>query len=63
MGRDPFGRPQNGFGILDDNRVEIPGEIDVQRAREILQELYRRSGDRRRPQIELDYLNRLLRRF
>ena len=26
-------------------------------------ELYRRSGDRQRPQIELDYLNRLLRRF
>ncbi len=63
MGRDPFGRPQNGFGILDDNRVEIPSEIDVQRAREILRELYRRSGDRQRPQIELDYLNRLLRRF
>jgi len=63
MGRDPFGRPQNGFGILDDNHVEIPSEIDVQRAREILRELYRRSGDRRRPQIELDYLNRLLRRF
>ncbi|MDA0369002.1 MAG: TIGR02302 family protein [Proteobacteria bacterium] len=62
-GRDPFGRPQNGFGILDDSRVEIPSEFDVQRAREILQELYRRSGDRRRPQIELDYLNRLLRRF
>ena len=63
VGRDPFGRPQNGFGILDDNRVEIPSEIDVQRAREILRELYRRSGDRQRPQIELDYLNRLLRRF
>ena len=24
IGRDPFGRPQNGFGILDDSRVEIP---------------------------------------
>ena len=63
VGRDPFGRPQNGFGILDGNRVEIPSEIGVQRAREILRELYRRSGDRQRPQIELDYLNRLLRRF
>jgi hypothetical protein len=63
VGRDPFGRPQNGFGILDGNSVEIPSEVDVQRAREILRELYRRSGDRQRPQIELDYLNRLLRRF
>jgi uncharacterized protein (TIGR02302 family) len=63
VGRDPFGRPQNGFGILDDSRVEIPTEFDIQQAREILRELYRRSGDRRRPQIELDYLDRLLRRF
>ncbi|MEQ8246368.1 MAG: TIGR02302 family protein [Alphaproteobacteria bacterium] len=62
-GRDPFGRPQNGFGILDDSRVEIPTEFDIQQAREILRELYRRSGDRRRPQFELDYLDRLLRRF
>ncbi len=63
MGRDPFGRPQSGFGLLDDNRVEIPDELDVQRARDILRELYKRSGDRLRPQIELDYLERLLRRF
>lgn len=63
VGRDPFGRPQNGFGILDGNRVKIPSESGVQRAREILRELHRRSGDRQRPQIELDYLNRLLRRF
>ena len=30
VGRDPFGRPQNGFGILDDSRVEIPTEFDIE---------------------------------
>jgi hypothetical protein len=43
--------------------VKVPDEIDVQRAREILEELRRRLGDALRPQIELDYIERLLRRF
>ena len=36
--------------------------MTVQR-RAILEELYRRAGERHRPTEELDYLNRLLRRF
>jgi RNA polymerase-interacting CarD/CdnL/TRCF family regulator len=51
------------MGAIDDESVKIPDEADVQRAREILRELYRRSGDRSRPPIERDYIDRLLRRF
>jgi anti-anti-sigma regulatory factor len=43
--------------------VKIPGEIDVQRARRILEELRRRLGDTARPQLELDYLERLLKDY
>ena len=39
------------------------GEIDVQRARRILEELRRRLADPDRPQIELDYLERLLKDY
>ena len=63
VGRDPLGRPQAGLGGIDDESVKIPDEGDVQRAREILRELYRRSGDRSRPLIEREYIDRLLRRF
>jgi hypothetical protein len=41
----------------------IPGEIDVQRVRRILEELRRRLGDPSRPQIELDYIERLLKDY
>ena len=63
LGRDPFGRVTGGRGAMDDRRVRIPDESDVQRAREILQELYRRAGQRTRSATELDYIGRLLRRF
>ena len=39
--------------------MKIPGEIDVQRVRRILEELRRRLADPQRPQIELDYIERL----
>jgi len=35
----------------------------MQRSRQILDELRRRAGEHYRPQIELDYIDRLLRRF
>lgn len=63
VGRDPLGRPQAGFGPFDDERVEIPDEDDVQRARGILRELYRRAAERNRPKPEQEYIERLLRRF
>jgi hypothetical protein len=58
---DPLGRQTRGFN--DDVTVKVPGEIDVQRARRILEELRRRFSDPARPQIELDYIERLLRDF
>ena len=41
----------------------VPSELDLGQARAILEELYRRAGQRHRPTQELDYLNRLLQRF
>jgi hypothetical protein len=35
----------------------------MQRARDLLDEIRRRSGDLGRPELELDYLRRLLDRF
>jgi hypothetical protein len=60
---DPLGRPLRGKEYSDDYTVKIPGEIDAQRARRILEELRRRLSDPARPQIELDYLERLLKDF
>jgi hypothetical protein len=41
----------------------VPDMLPVERARRILEELQRRAGNRERPPVELDYLERLLRRF
>ena len=43
--------------------VKVPDEIDIQRAREILEELRRRAGEPLRPPVEMQYLERLLRQF
>lgn len=63
--RDPFGRPttEEGNQGTATGDVKIPGEAELQRAREILDELRRRAGDLWRPEIELDYIERLLKRF
>jgi hypothetical protein len=47
----------------DDFTVKVPDEIDVQRARRVLEELRRRLGEPERPRLELDYIERLLRDF
>ncbi len=60
---DPLGRPLRGRDYGDDTTVRVPGEIDVQRARRILEELRRRFGESFRPQLELDYIERLLKDF
>lgn len=62
-GTDPLGRPLRSQGLNDDVTVKVPGEIDVQRARRILEELRRRFGESYRPQLELDYIERLLKDF
>ena len=61
--RDPFGRPLSANGPYDQGDVAIPDESIVQKSRQILDELRRRAGERSRPTIELDYIERLLRRF
>ncbi|MBX9588890.1 MAG: TIGR02302 family protein [Hyphomonadaceae bacterium] len=61
---DPMGRPpQRTDGPDPGTGVRVPDEIDIQRAREILEELRRRLGETTRPPIELEYLERLLKRF
>jgi uncharacterized protein (TIGR02302 family) len=60
---DPLGRPLRGRDYGDDTTVKVPGEIDVQRARRILEELRRRFGESFRPQLELEYIERLLKDF
>ncbi len=58
--QDPLGRERGSSGPDFGNSVKVPDEIDVQRARRILDELRRRLGEPGRPQDELDYLERLL---
>ena len=60
---DPLGRPMRGREYSDDATVKVPGEIDAQRARQILKELRKRYGESYRPQIELDYIERLLKGY
>jgi uncharacterized protein (TIGR02302 family) len=60
---DPLGRPLRGRDYGDDTTVKVPGEIDAQRARRILEELRRRFGEAFRPQLELDYIERLLKDY
>ncbi|GHC72933.1 TIGR02302 family protein [Limoniibacter endophyticus] len=59
--RDPLGRPRATTGPQFDSGVEIPDEIDVQQARRILEEIRKRLGDALSPQLEREYLERLLR--
>jgi uncharacterized protein (TIGR02302 family) len=54
LGRGPVG---NGPGL------KLPDASDLARARDILQELRRRAGERGRPPQELDYIDRLLKEF
>jgi uncharacterized protein (TIGR02302 family) len=61
--RDPFGRPLSNNGTYDLGYVKIPDASILQRSRQILDELRRRAGERTRPPIELDYIDRLLKRF
>jgi uncharacterized protein (TIGR02302 family) len=60
---DPLGRPLKGRDYSDDQTVKIPGEIDVQRVRRILEELRRRLGETQRSKSELDYIERLLKDY
>jgi hypothetical protein len=58
--QDPLGRTRREGSVADTSRVEIPDEIETQRARRILQQLRDRLGDMDLPRLEREYLERLL---
>lgn len=58
--RDPLGRPRATTGPDFGDSVKVPDEIDVERARRILDEIRRRLGNALSPEVERDYLERLL---
>jgi uncharacterized protein (TIGR02302 family) len=60
LDRDPLGRPQRSAGPDFGESVEIPDQIDIRRAREILEAIRRRLGNSLSPQLEKEYLERLL---
>jgi len=63
--RDPLGRQmgQGTSGADESSDVRVPEEMERQRTQNLQQELRRRGGERFRTQEELDYIDRLLRRF
>jgi uncharacterized protein (TIGR02302 family) len=61
--RDPLGRSAGSNGQIGSNENLLQGEDVYRRARELLDEIRRRSGEGERPEEELEYLERLLDRF
>ncbi len=61
--RDPLGRDPGSNGSVGTEEGLLQGEDVYRRARDLLDEIRRRSGDGERPDVELDYLKRLLDRF
>ena len=60
---DPLGRNAGTNGQLGNDQNMLQGEDVYRRARDLLDEIRRRSGQGERPEVELDYLKRLLERF
>lgn len=60
---DPLGRPMPSGAAGLGQDVAVPDKIDAQRARAILEELRARAAKLGRPKSELDYIDRLLKRF
>lgn len=61
--RDPLGREEGNNGSSSGDGPLALGPDAAGRARELLDEIRRRSGETQRPEVERDYLNRLLDRF
>ena len=62
-GQDPLGRSTARRGAAQSNKTLLQSDEQLRRSKEILDEIRRRSGERNRPKLELDYLDRLLDRF
>ncbi|MEM9097037.1 MAG: TIGR02302 family protein [Pseudomonadota bacterium] len=60
---DPFSRSNSGNGLDRGNSVDVPNQSQLDRARELLEELRERSAEPHRPELELDYYDRLLEKF
>ena len=62
--QDPLGREQGNYGgQLGTEQGLLQDEDVYRRARDLLDEIRRRSGDGARPEVEREYLRRLLDRF
>nr|WP_170360363.1 TIGR02302 family protein [Ruegeria arenilitoris] len=61
--RDPLGRNPGAAGSISTEENLLQGDDVYRRARELLDEIRRRTGETDRPRIELEYLKRLLERF
>ncbi|MGV6811899.1 MAG: TIGR02302 family protein [Brevirhabdus sp.] len=61
--RDPLGRQAGNQGRLGSDEELTQGDDVYRRARELLDEIRRRSSEQERPVEELEYLKRLLDRF
>jgi hypothetical protein len=61
--RDPLGRESGNSGRNGDQSPLALNDDAYGRARELLDEIRRRSGETARPEQELEYLKRLLDRF
>jgi uncharacterized protein (TIGR02302 family) len=61
--RDPLGRQAGSVGRLGSDENLLNGKDPYLRSRELLDEIRRRTGEKSRPKIELEYLERLLDRF
>ena len=61
--QDPLGRDQSSNGDPNGDGPLALGPGGQGRARELLDEIRRRSAETERPEVERDYLNRLLDRF
>lgn len=61
---DFFGRSgAEGTGGIGQSSLKIPDKGSLKQARQILEELRRKAGERHRSHIELEYFDRLLRQF
>ncbi len=61
--QDPLGRDPGSNGSIGTDEGLLQGEDVYRRARDLLDEIRRRSGEGQRPDVELEYLKRLLDRF
>lgn len=61
--QDPLGRPPGSNGRVGTDESLLQGDDVYRRARDLLDEIRRRSAQGERPDVELDYLRRLLDRF